>query len=417
MFGPRAIFAGLGATLGLCQGLGHVVRDCALTCNVGYQRAPLAFLTLALVSAPVIALQIRWSHRLGARRFLIRCAILVATGQVGFRLATYLAVTHAEVPVWLLRGTYVGFYIWLDLTFLLLSSTLLALVHERESDQEHLLAVVGAAVYAGALAGSALAAPLDGWFAHLFPGRFEIARDHLMLAMAVATLLLLPLALTHRASPGQASRLDTGRAGLRAALAATIADRTLFRIATLFAATGASAILLDYLVYWILSQSGGEAGLVPLFARLYLWMNAASLVLLAGGAARLIRRLGLALALCALPAGLLGGTSLLLFHTVVPVLLGIRVLEECLWSGLYEPATERLLARVDRRRYTLVRPVLEGLSQRVGMGVGALLVLVLSNGLGLSQRGTIIALLGLHVLWLCTVLAIARSFRTLEKTT
>jgi hypothetical protein len=64
---PLRRLAAAAAVLGLVQGLGSVVRDCALTCHVGYRHAPIAFLIVAALSLPFVALQIKMQQRWGRR--------------------------------------------------------------------------------------------------------------------------------------------------------------------------------------------------------------------------------------------------------------------------------------------------------------------------------------------------------------
>ena len=84
---PAGIFAaGLG--------LGKIVRDCSLTCNVGYRYAPLAILAVALAVVPLASLAIRWERRWGYRRWQLSSLALAVVSLAGFRLLTF----------WLVRG-------------------------------------------------------------------------------------------------------------------------------------------------------------------------------------------------------------------------------------------------------------------------------------------------------------------------
>ena len=49
--------------LGATFGLGKIVRDCSLTCNVGYQWAPLAILAVSLGALPASSAHVRLQER------------------------------------------------------------------------------------------------------------------------------------------------------------------------------------------------------------------------------------------------------------------------------------------------------------------------------------------------------------------
>jgi len=75
---PIALLLLPGFLVGVTFGLGKVVRDCSLTCNVGFRFAPLGILAVALTVVPVSALRARLETRLGFRRWQSLSAIVVA---------------------------------------------------------------------------------------------------------------------------------------------------------------------------------------------------------------------------------------------------------------------------------------------------------------------------------------------------
>jgi len=50
--------------IGLAFGLGKIVRDCSLTCNVGYELSPLAIIAAGIVALPISAMTVRLAVRL-----------------------------------------------------------------------------------------------------------------------------------------------------------------------------------------------------------------------------------------------------------------------------------------------------------------------------------------------------------------
>ena len=54
--------------IGIAFGFGKIVRDCSLTCNVGYQFFPLVILVIAVLSFPLSAVSVRLAKRWGYRQ-------------------------------------------------------------------------------------------------------------------------------------------------------------------------------------------------------------------------------------------------------------------------------------------------------------------------------------------------------------
>ena len=113
----------------------------------------------------------------------------------------------------------------------------------------------------------------------------DVARDHLMIPMAVTLLLLIPIARTDAPESAETAGTDSflrrggglcrGAAGWRVTPGRAVT--------TAFVLAAASGICLESLFYWILTlNASGGTGFVQLLASLSIWMNGASLVLAAG---------------------------------------------------------------------------------------------------------------------------------------
>ena len=401
--------------LGLVLGLGGIVRDCALTCHVGYRHAPIAFLVVAALSLPIMALQLRMQRRWGAEAWRVRSTVFVVAVLFAFRLLLLALHSESGSVGELARVLYVAFFVWVDVAFMLIGAQLFALVQGDERATDRGLTVFSAAVYAGGLIGGLIAAGANSWLTERLHLPFDIARDHLMLAMAIVLLLLLPIARSKSSAPAApvpaeaAASEDQG--GMKLALRVLAGEPESRVVTAAFVFASASGICLESLFYWILTlQSAGGGGFVRLLATLSIWMNGASLVLAAGGASRIIRHVGLAAAVLAVPACLLLGSGYLLVATGLLVMLAMRVLKDSLSGGLYEPASERLLVRLQGERYSKQRPIFE-VASRLGTGLGALLVLLLTLGLNASVHALIVLVVALHVLWLVVLVPLARRSR------
>ena len=396
--------------LGLVQGLGGIVRDCALTCNVGYRQAPIAFLIVASLSLPLVALQLRMQRSLGQELWRVYSTLFIAITLLAFRLALGALRPDSGASGLFSKLTYLGFFVWVDLAFMILSAQLFSLLQGDESSTDRGLTVFATAMYGGGLVGGILASSLNTWLVEHLHLPFDVARDHLMIAMAVVLLLLLPVGRASSTAP--AAEPAPAAAGPGGTLALTLriltGDPHARLVSMAFAFAAASAICLESLFYWILSeQATGGGGFVRLLATLAIWMNGVGLLLAAGGASRIIRHLGLGVVVLAVPACLLIGSGYLLLATALAVMLAMRVLKDSLSGGLYEPASERLLVRLHGAGYGKHRPVFD-VASRLGTGLGALLVLLLTLLLRVPLRVLIAVVVILHLAWLAALIPLAR---------
>ncbi len=414
---PLRRIAGAALVLGLVQGLGSIVRDCALTCNVGYRQAPIAFLMVAALSLPLVALQLRMQRSWGPELWRVYSTLFIAVTLLAFRFA--LGVLHSEsgAATILSKATYLGFFIWVDLAFMILGAQLFSLIQGDESATDRGLTVFATAMYGGGFAGGLLASSINSWLVDGLHLPFDVARDHLMIAMAAVLLLLIPVGRTDSAAapsstPAPPADNDAPAEGPQGTLALAVrilaGDPQARLISLAFAFAAASAICLESLFYWILSeQATGGNGFVRLLSTLAIWMNGFGLLLAAGGASRIIRHLGIGAVVLAVPACLLLGSGYLLLATALLAMLAIRVLKDSLSGGLYEPASERLLVRMHGANYGKQRPVFD-VASRMGTGIGALLVILLTLLLHVPLRVLIAVVVGLHLAWLAALIPLAR---------
>ncbi len=402
--------------LGLVQGLGSVVRDCALTCHVGYRYAPIAFLIVAALSLPFVALQLKMQRRWGEEPYRVRSTVLVAASLLGFRLMLALLRGDSGPSGPSAVASYVGFFVWVDVAFMLIGAQLFALIQGDEQETDRGLTYFAAAVYAGGLLGGALTGGINRFFIDILHLPMDVARDHLMIPMAISLLLLVPIAATNSSvlpapsdAPKESANVEGG--GLSEALGVLGGDKGARQVTTAFVLASASAIALESLFYWVLTLNAqGGAGFVQLLATMAIWMNGASLVLAAGGSARIIRRLGIAASVLTVPACLLLGSSYLLVGAALMVMLAMRVLKDSLSGGLYEPASERMLVRLQGEHYGKRRPIFE-VASRMGTGFGALVVLALTLYFEASLRTLVIVTIILHLAWFISLIPLARKVR------
>ncbi len=415
---PLRKIATAAFVLGLVQGLGSVVRDCALTCHVGYRYAPIAFLIVAALSLPFVALQLKMQRRWGEEPYRIRSTVLVAVSLLVFRLMLILLRGDAGPSGPSAVVSYVGFFVWVDVAFMLIGAQLFALIQGDEQETDRGLTYFAASVYAGGLVGGALTSGGNRFFIEILHLPMDVARDHLMIPMAISLLLLIPIAATNSAatseSPSRAPAEEVASSaggGFSEALRVLGGDGGARQVTAAFVLAAASGICLESLFYWVLTLNAkGGAGFVQLLASLAIWMNGTSFVLAAGGSGRIIRRLGIATSVLTVPACLLVGSGYLLVGAALTVMLGMRVLKDSLSGGLYEPASERMLVRLQGDRYGRQRPIFE-VASRMGTGVGALVVLALTLYFDGSLQTLVIVTVVMHLAWLISLFPLARKVR------
>lgn len=406
--GPYSRFIASGIILGFAQGLGEIVRACSLTCNVGFRALPLAFLAISFSSVLFVTVRQRLLQRWGARRWRTGSVLAAAGSLLLFRLAAYIVVqaqwNHAA------RWIYLAFYVWFAIIFTALVSDLLGRAGRafEGSLAARAILYVSSAILLGGLLGSWSTGMINSWLERLIGGRFEIIRDHIMIAMALILLcdILWVAAPEDGGGPASQARppldLMMGWAWIKS-------DRAVASLALLCFAGGCAAIVSDYLFYWLISeQVRSSSGFVSYFSTFYIWLNGFSLFIIIFGVERIVKKVGLAVALALLPVSLFMGAAYLLFHLSVLVMYVFRIVEEGLWSSLYDPAKENLVLGTDPNRYEALRSLLDAVVYRSGQAAAAIVVLILSSVFKIALSTMVGLLLLIYLLWIWTVVNAAR---------
>lgn len=415
----RALVMLPAGLLAACLGVGKIVRDCSLTCNVGFRQAPLALLAIAILTLPLAAGAVRGERRWGYARWHAGSLLAGASSLLAFRLVTLglqlglqrALATGGPASPWSagLRWTYLAFYVWVGALAVLLGANVLAHFFRvfGPDEREHAIGILPIAIAAGGLAGSLF----SGWSARLLMGvvdwPYETVRDNLMLAMAGLLFLQRPLvrAIAARnplgSMTGRGTRRPQGAGLTRPGRGLVVA----LLIVTLFG--GVADSILKYVFYWLVSlQTGDGDGRTLYFAAFYSWMNGVNLLFLALGTGRLIQRAGLVPSLASLPFATGAGTAALVVSPAVGLLYALRVVENSLRSVLYEPALDRVFLRLPGDLAWRLQPLLKGVGPRTGEGLGAVLLLGLGARAAFGPGHAAILLFGVLLAWLVAVLAL-----------
>jgi hypothetical protein len=371
----RAILAATPAgLLATSLGLGKVVRDCSLTCNVGFELAPVAILAIALLAVPLSELRARAERRWSYKAWQIGSALLAALSLLAFRALMLFLLreqeaafeTGADPTPWIdaLRWAYVGFYVWVGGLLALLGANAFGHVFRLhpEGEQERAALYVTAAIVAGGVLGSLIAGGSATIMFDAFGWRFELVRDNLLVGMAAILLLQIPVVVvidrlagprpSIAASPAPQGGGGSEPHGIRHALGLVRTDPTLARLSMLLFVGGAADTFLKYLFYWLVSEGttpSPQTGRTLYFATFYLWLNTASLLMLLVGTGRLLRRFGLAFALLSAPLAVVFGAASLAVTAALALMYALRVVESAVRNTLYEPGSSALCSTVSCR--------------------------------------------------------------------
>lgn len=426
--------------IGMAFGLGKIVRDCSLTCNVGYELSPLAIIAAGIIAIPISAMTVRLAIRLGYPRWQVWNLAAIAISFFIFWFAAYSIVIRypsgvetsvsahsGNLPV---RLIYLGFFVWLGGVSVVFSPNIKRTIYKLYDSRERpkALALSTAAFISGGLAGSFVAAFAIPAIMDKLDLRYELARDTLMLGMGILILLTIPVfVIISRLYPRDffgSQNVDpieaqlsifpgTSRINLGNSIRLIASDSKLKQMAGLILMRGMADTVLLYLFYWLVTdQTPSTNGRTVFFADFYIVLNASTLLLLVFGTNRIINRVGLILALLILPFTLLLGTSYLIVQTLIVVAYVLRIVDSALEQSLYSQSLDRVILQVDEFRAPSVRPVFHGLVPRIGRGLGAICVLILTFGIGVTFQQMSFFFLVILVLWTLTVFSLRPHLRS-----
>ena len=411
--------------IGFTFGLGMILRDCSITCNVGYKFTPFAILAVGLAAIPISSLTLRMSNRLGYRHWQTMTLLTIAASFLIFWAATYVILTqipeatYASSPgsLWTfpLGLIYLGYFIWLGAIGAAVKPNLKSTVYRLFPlhCREKALAVTTAAVISGGLMGASMVTILGPQILTKLDLRYEIIRDGFLLLMAVTVLLAIPF--IHMISRIISDRSDASRqhgdkdsaypsmdkASVRNSLRLMAANPKLKRIGILILTTGIAEAVMLFLFYWLVNdQVAITNGRALFFANFYIWLNTGTLLFLVFGSNRMINCMGLIFALAAMPFSLALGSAYLLLQISMIAMYIVRITFSALEQSLYGQGLDRLILEVDESQAPQVRPILHGLAVRSGRGLGSILVIILALGAGISFTHISVVFLAILLFWM-----------------
>ena len=393
--------------------------------SLGFRMVPAADLICVLLMGPVLAGCARLVDWIKKPQ-LVTCAFWV---MIGVFLGFWVLLRRSS-------GWIAGaFYVWVAL-FSVLAVTLFWLVANdlyRPQDVKRLFGFIGSAGILGGIVGSALAAG----------GAQLLGTPHLLLMAAVLLVCswlvvcrlwsyaLAPLTSSHpteasaqdstvqaaaayRAAPNDRSAAPSTARGITKAL---FQSRYLLLLVALVGLSKIVSTLVSYQVNPFLEQAFPNQDVRTTFTSLFFGgMNIASFVVQFFFTSWVLRRLGLSVALCMLPLGLLGGIAGWSFLPSCWFAVAAELYDGSLNYSLQQTVKEMLYVPIDRSIRHDMKLFIDTTVFRCGKAIAALIGILMLGVLHAPSLWLNDVVLPLVVAWLVVALWLQRDYATVVRT-
>lgn len=380
------------------------VRDALFLVKLGPTQLPYIYILVAVIVGVVA-----WIHAKLSARF--RLDVLI-------RGTLLIVVANLLIFWWLFRfgwpSLYYVFYIWAAAISLITMSQYWLLANSvfNAREAKRLFGPIGAGSIIGGFVGGVLTSRTADW----------IGTENLLLGSAAGYLLCAALASSagRSAAPADPRSEDASGASPRSESPADAGESILTTIRTspyLLTIAGLIGIgeivvnLIDYQFKVIAAAAfpskNALAGFMGTFSAL---VSVSSLIVQVFFTGRILRSLGIGLALLCLPVGLLFGSVAI---AVVPSLTSAvmaKIGEGSLRYSINKAGLELLYLPVLWTIKARVKPFIDPAAERVAGGVGGLILIVATGVLSLSTMEISFVTIGLLGLWIPLVLAGRRQY-------
>ena len=176
-------------------------------------------------------------------------------------------------------------------------------------------------------------------------------------------------------------------------------------------------ILASTVIDWQLNKAvelfvQGEDAMTAFWGEFFVWQNVASVAVQVLFTGYVLRKFGIGVAMLFLPVGLLAASAGVL---VVPALLTAALAkgtEGALRYSLDQSTRELLYLPVPTEVKYKTKPLIDMAVYRLGTGVGGVVVLIFSDGLGLSFRWMAVVVMAIVAAWIGHTLRMRGEFRS-----
>jgi AAA family ATP:ADP antiporter len=196
--------------------------------------------------------------------------------------------------------------------------------------------------------------------------------------------------------------VDEPSPGIGSALRVTMQTRYLRLIACLLSVSAIVTLLVDFQFKVIIqSYFRSTDAMTEFFGQFYACVGLASFAFQLVAGAKFFERYGLRIALMSLPLTLLGGTAaLIVFPSLVWTGIFLKGSDGVLRSSIDKSTMEMLYIPIPLSVKVHVKAVIDMLVQRFSDGVGGVLLLFLTQALGLGLTGIGVFNVGLLLAWI-----------------
>ncbi len=149
------------------------------------------------------------------------------------------------------------------------------------------------------------------------------------------------------------------------------------------------------------------------YGNFFFWVNVAGVLIQLFAVSRILKYLGVRVALMILPVIAMGGYALLAFFPVLSVVRWAKTAENATDYSLNNTVRQALFLPTTREEKYVAKQVIDTFFVRAGDVLSALLVFVGLNLLGLSTQGFALVNLGLVAVWLLVAFRIGQHHRRL----
>jgi AAA family ATP:ADP antiporter len=374
------------------------VRNAVFVERLGAENLPYVYILTAVVVSLVMVVYSRYVHKIGHIALIVGTLLFLASNLFVFRW-------------FLIEETLLAsgvFYIWGKLYPLLLVSQfwLVGNLLFTTRQAKRLFGPIGLGLILGGIAGSTFAALTVE----------AVGSENLLFvaAVIVAACAVLVLAL----KPHMQDREGRRSSGRLVGKLSGDAVKLLFESPHLrwIAAILFLTILVSTLVDWQLNRAvelfvEGEDAKTQFFGQFFLALNVVSVAIQVLLTSLVLRKFGVGVALLALPAGLLISSVGVLLLPVLLTAALVKGTEQAIRYSLDQSTRELLFLPLPTDVKYKVKPLIDLAVYRGGTGVGGILLLVLTNWIGLELRGVAVAALALLVLWVAATFRMKVEFK------
>lgn len=348
------------------------VRDSLVLNSFGASILPYLYLASALVISPFISLYVRATQRLRQQQLIAVTNLLMLGAMLLFWELMSLGWAGLNLIVYIWEGL---FSVIVPMQFWLLAG-----LYFNTRQAKRLFGLIGAGGSLGAVVGGVF----SSWAA------VAIGTANLLFCIAVAmlvcTILTLVIYSNHSAQesllPDRFSRKT--EAGLRKSLSAIRASSYLIFLAAIIAITEFVTTIADYQFKIVARQSFNNVDeMTRFFGQVYGLFSLGAFLLQVGATGRILKRVGIGVAIMLLPFGLLTGSlALILFQTLWAAIL-LKGPDQLFRHSIEKSTIELLYLPVPRRIKIVVKPFIDTIVSRFAVSIAGGLLLVM-NVLGIA---------------------------------